>query len=174
MRWRGSEGDELTRRVIRRGPEALRDWLAREAPATAFLELAPGDAWSREGGVERGVLRGKPALPAAHDYLHAFLDTGERFCPAGRPETEATFRRDLPVRCAAAPAAAREVAQRVCFEISGEDAGVFSFDFGATGGRPSGATPGRRSRSASPTATGRISSSGASPGRCCWRRIGCA
>jgi L-ascorbate metabolism protein UlaG (beta-lactamase superfamily) len=133
MRWRGPDGDAITARVIRRGPRHLREQLAREAPGIECLDLAPGDAWSREGGIERRALRGKPAPPAAHDYVHAFLDTGERHCPPGRPASEATFLRDLPARCARAPEAAREVAQAVCFEVTGEDAATFSFDFAAPG-----------------------------------------
>jgi hypothetical protein len=136
MRWRGPDGKALTRRVIRRTPAHFREWLAREAPGVEPLDLAPGDAWSRDGGVERGVLRGRPAPSAPHDYLHALLDTGERHCPPGRPSTEGTFRRDLPARMLAAPEAALGVGQTVCFEITGDDPGIWTTDFRAPGARP--------------------------------------
>lgn len=133
MRWCGPDGDAVTRRVIRR---TRRDFLARlerEAPGIEPLDLLPGDAWSRDGGVERGVLAGKPAPRTAHDYVHAFLATGERHCPAGRPSVEDTFRRDLPALLACMPAAARYVEQPVCFEIEGEDGGAWSVDFSRPG-----------------------------------------
>jgi L-ascorbate metabolism protein UlaG (beta-lactamase superfamily) len=133
MRWREPGGAELTRRVIRRTPADFRAWLEREAPGVEALELQPGDAWSREGGVERGVLRGTPAPRVAHDYVHAFLGTGERHCPPGRPSTEETFRRDLPALTAAAPEASLGVGQPVCFEITGSDAGTWTASFQAPG-----------------------------------------
>jgi L-ascorbate metabolism protein UlaG (beta-lactamase superfamily) len=136
MRWRGPDGDALTRTVIRRSPAQLREWLGREAPDVEPLDLAPGDAWSREGGLERGVLCGRAAPAAPHDYLHAFLDTGERHCPPGRPSTEDTFRRDLPARTLSAPEAALGVGQTVCFEIGGDDPGTWTADFRAPGARP--------------------------------------
>jgi L-ascorbate metabolism protein UlaG (beta-lactamase superfamily) len=129
MVWRGPDGEALTRQVIRRDGADLREWLAREAPAVTALDLAPGDAWSREGGIERGALRGKPAPPAAHDYVHAFLETGLRFAPPGRPSSEETFRRDLPARLRSAPEAAREVGQAVVFEIAGDDPATYTVEF---------------------------------------------
>ncbi len=129
MRWRGPHGADVTRKVIRRNAEHLRAALAREAPEVRFLDLRPGDAWSREGGIERGVLSGTPAPAVAHDYLHRWLATGERWCPAGRPSTEDTFRRDLPRRLREAPAVAAYVGQPVLFQVTGEDAGVWTLDF---------------------------------------------
>jgi hypothetical protein len=136
MRWCEPGGDALTRTVIRRTGADFRAWLAREAPGVETLDLDPGDAWSRDAGIERGVLSGTPAPPAAHDYLHAFLDTGERHCPAGRPATEETFERDLPALGATAPEAALGVGQTVCFEIAGNDPGTWTVSFQAPGARP--------------------------------------
>lgn len=133
MRWCGPEGDAITARVIRRSRASLAAFLEREAPGVAALDLLPGDAWSREGGVERGALRGTPAPRAAHDYVHPFLDTGERYCPSGRPSLEDIFRRDLPTRLAAAGAAAREVGRPVCFEIRGEESATWTVDFSRAG-----------------------------------------
>jgi L-ascorbate metabolism protein UlaG (beta-lactamase superfamily) len=128
MRWSGRHGDAITRKVIRRGAADWRACMATDAKGHVALDLAPGDAWSREGGVERGVLRGKPAPRVSHDYIHAFLDTGERYA-ASRPSTEDSFRRDLPARLAAAPEASAQVAQSVFFEITGEDPGAYTVDF---------------------------------------------
>jgi L-ascorbate metabolism protein UlaG (beta-lactamase superfamily) len=136
MRWRGADGSEVTRRVIRRGAADLARTLAERAPATRLLDLAPGDAWSREGGVERGVLAGTPAPEARHDYLHALLDTGERHCPPGRPGTRDTFERDLPARTRRVPEASRYVGQPVCFEITGGDPGTWTVDFRRPGAKP--------------------------------------
>lgn len=133
LRWCGPRGPEITRKVIRRSGADLLARLERDAPAVGRLALSPGDAWSREGGHERGVLRGAPEPRAAHDYVHAFLGTGARFAPPGRPSTEDTFRRDLPALLAQRPAAARYLAQRVAFEIVGEDPGRFTVDFAAPG-----------------------------------------
>lgn len=129
MRWCGPDGDAITKRVIRRSRASFVERLRRDAPGVEPLELRPGDAWSREGGVERGVLRGTPAPRTAHDYVHPFLATGERHCPPGRPSLEETFRRDLPARLAAASAAALEVARPVCFEIRGEECATWTVDF---------------------------------------------
>jgi L-ascorbate metabolism protein UlaG (beta-lactamase superfamily) len=129
MRWCGPDGDAITKRVIRRSRRSFVERLREDAPAVEPLDLRPGDAWSREGGVEQGVLRGAPAPRVGHDYVHLFLDTGERYCPAGRPALEDTFRRDLPARLAAARTASLEVAQQVCFEIEGEEAASFTVDF---------------------------------------------
>jgi L-ascorbate metabolism protein UlaG (beta-lactamase superfamily) len=129
MRWIGADGDAVTRKVIRR---SAADWRARaagDAPETVALDLAPGDAWSREGGVERGPFAGKAAPRARHDYIHAFLDTGARYAPPGPFATEDTFRRDLPARLAAAPDAARYVGQPVFVEVVGDDPGAFTIDF---------------------------------------------
>lgn len=136
MRWCGPDGPGITRKVIRRGAADWRALMAREAPAIPALDLAPGDAWSLEGGLERGALRGRPPARVAHDYLHAFLDTGERYTGSRRPSTEDTFRRDLPQRLAAAPDAARQVGQSVYFEIVGDDAGSFTVDFARPGTAP--------------------------------------
>ena len=129
MRWCGPNGAATTRKVIRRNAADWRALMAREAPAIPALDLAPGDAWSRDGGVERGALRGRPAARVAHDYVHAFLDSGERFTGAARPSTEDTFRRDLPARLAKAADAARYLGQSVLFEVAGDDAGAFTVDF---------------------------------------------
>jgi hypothetical protein len=129
MRWCGPNGPAITRKVIRRSAADFRERARRDAPGVATLDLAPGDAWSREGGVERGALRGTPAPRVANDYLHAFLDTGERLAPPGRPSTQETFRRDLPALLARAAEASRYVGQPVCFEITGEDPGTWTVDF---------------------------------------------
>ena len=129
MRWCGPDGPAITRKVIRRGAADWRALMAREAPAIPALDLAPGDAWSREGGVERGALRGRAAARVAHDYIHPFLATGERFTGDARPSTEETFRRDLPALLAKAPEASRHLGQSVHIEVSGEDSGAFTVDF---------------------------------------------
>ncbi len=129
LRWRGPRGPEITRKVIRRGPDDFLARLAADAPGVEGVDLRPGDAWSREGGVERRVLAGRPAPRADHDYIHPFLDTGERHCPPGRPSTEDTLRRDLPARLRAQPERARYVGQRVAFEIAGDDPATFTVDF---------------------------------------------
>lgn len=136
MRWCGPAGPELTRRVIRRSPGHLLERLARDLPEVAALDLRPGDAWSVADGIERGALVGSPPPRVAHDYLHAWLDTGERHCPEGRPSTEDTFRRDLPARTAAVPEASRYLGQPVTVEVVGEDPGVFTVDFRAPGAAP--------------------------------------
>ena len=129
MRWCGPRGPEITRKVIRRSGADLLARLERDAPGVRGVALSPGDAWSREGGVERGVLRGAAEPRAAHDSLHAFLGTGARFTGPGRPSTEDTFRRDLPALLEARPESARYLGQRVLFEIVGEDPGAFTVDF---------------------------------------------
>lgn len=131
MRWCGEHGPAITRRVIRRSGADFLARLAREAPAVTGVALAPGDAWSREGGVERGVLRGRPEPRARHDYVHPLLETGARHCPPGRPSTEDTFRRDLPRLLAEAPEQAAYLGQAVAFEIVGADPGVYTVDFAA-------------------------------------------
>jgi hypothetical protein len=136
MRWCGDGGERITSRVIRRSREDFLARLARDAPEVEPLPLAPGDAWSREGGVERGALRGKPGLRTDHDYVHAFLGTGARWCPPGRPSTEDTLRRDLPARTATDPDASRYVAQPVAFEITGDDPARFCVDFRTPGAPP--------------------------------------
>jgi len=142
LRWCGPDGDAITRKVIRRGPAALARALEREAPATRFLDLRPGDAWSREGGLERAVLRGAPPARSEEDYIHAFLGTEERLTPAGAPDTEATFRRDLPRLLAARSAASRYLGQRVCFDVVGPDAGTWTVDFRRPGEAPEKGDPG--------------------------------
>jgi hypothetical protein len=122
MRWTGSQGELVTRKVIRRGAADFAEALSREAPGVRFLDLRPGDAWSREGGIERGALRGTAEPRVATDCVHAF-------CPDGSPEVEATFRRDLPARLRAVPEAARYVGQRVEFRIRGDEAGTWTVDF---------------------------------------------
>jgi hypothetical protein len=116
--------------VIRRTRRDFLDVLAAEAPAVEGLDLAPGDAWSREGGFERGGCPAQDAAPAAHDYVHPLLDTGMRHCPPGRPSVEDTFRRDLPALAARCPDAVASVAQAVCIE-AGDDA--WTVDFARTG-----------------------------------------
>lgn len=129
MRWCGPDGPAITRKVIRRGVADWRALMAREAPSIPAFDLAPGDAWSREGGVERGVFRGRAAARVAHDYIHPFLGTGERFSGTARPDTGETFRRDLPARLAKAAAASRYVGQAVYVEVVGDDPGAFTIDF---------------------------------------------
>lgn len=136
LRWRGPDAVRVTRKVIRRHPEDFAAALAASGAATRYLDLRPGDAWSREGGIERGVLRGAPPAPVAEDYIHAFLHTGERYSPPGEPEVEATFVRDLPPLLASRTDAARYVGQTVHFDVVGEDAGSFSVDFTRPGDRP--------------------------------------
>lgn len=139
MRWRGPDGPAVTRKVIRRSGDDLLARLAADAPEVEAVALAPGDAWSREGGVERSVLRGAADPPAPHDYVHRLLATGARFCPPGRPSTEDTFRRDLPALLAARPARSAYVGQAVAFEIVGDDPARFTVDFAAPSAPP---TPG--------------------------------
>jgi L-ascorbate metabolism protein UlaG (beta-lactamase superfamily) len=139
MRWCGPRGEAITRKVIRRDASHLRARLAAGAPGVEALDLAPGDAWSREGGVERDALRGRGAPRAAHDYIHAFLDTGERLSPPGRPSTEETFRRDLPAHLARRAGASRALGQRVAIDVVGEDPGRYTIDFATPGAAP---TPG--------------------------------
>jgi L-ascorbate metabolism protein UlaG (beta-lactamase superfamily) len=136
LKWRGASAESTTRKVIRRGAVELRAELAARCPSVEFLDLRPGDAWSPADGIERCVVRGQAAMPVAHDYAHAFLRTGARWCSAGRPETEATFLRDLPARTAAAPEASRYVAQSVGFEVEGGDPGAFTVDFTKPGCPP--------------------------------------
>jgi L-ascorbate metabolism protein UlaG (beta-lactamase superfamily) len=136
LRWRGASAESTTRKVIRRGANEFRTELAARCSTVEFLDLRPGDAWSPADGIERSAVRGAAAVPVAHDYAHAFLRTGARWCSAGRPETEATFQRDLPARTAAAPEASRYVAQTVEFEVEGSDPGAFTVDFTKPGSRP--------------------------------------
>src|SRR5690606_18523885 len=131
MRWCGPRGPEITRRIIRRSGADFLARLAREAPEVPGVALAPGDAWSRAGGAERGVLRGTPEPPAATDYVHRLLDTGARHCPPGRPSTEDTVRRDLPALLARHPERAAYVGQAVAFEIVGAVPAVFTVDVAA-------------------------------------------
>lgn len=129
MKWCGPAGPAVTRKVIRRSAEDCLARLAADAPEVPGIALAPGDAWSREGGVERGVLRGPAEPRAPHDYVHRLLESGARHCPPGRPSTEDTFRRDLPALLAARPERAAYLGQPVVFEIVGDDPAVFSVDF---------------------------------------------
>lgn len=129
MRWRGPRGEAVTRKVVRRSHTDFGRALAAGAPEVTFLDLAPGDAWSPEGGIERAALRGTPAPRVANDYLHAFLETGERLCPDARPATADTLRRDLPARLRARPEAARGVAQQVQLRVVGDDPGEALIDF---------------------------------------------
>lgn len=139
MKWRGPHGAAITRKVIRRSADDFLARLAAEAPEVPGIALAPGDAWSREGGIERGVLRGPAEPPAPHDYVHRLLESGARHCPPGRPSSEDTFRRDLPALLAARPERAAYLGQPVVFEIVGDDPAVFSVDFSRA---PFRATPG--------------------------------
>lgn len=137
MHWLGERGDEITRRTIRRDRLHLLERLRVDSPEIEGLDLAPGDAWSREGGIERGALRGPAAPPVANDYIHVFLGTGERHCPPGRPSTEETFLRDLPALLARRPESSRALGQTVCIEVAGgDDGGVFTVDFARPGERP--------------------------------------
>ena len=136
MRWCGADGAAVTRKVIRRRPKDLAAALEREAREVAFLDLRPGDAWSREGGTERGALSGEPPPRAAHDYTHPFLHTGLRWCGDARPTTEETFRLHLPARTASHGEASRYVGQPVCIEVAGEDPGRFTVDFRSPGAAP--------------------------------------
>lgn len=136
MQWCEPLGAACTRKVIRRGPSHFEKALAEEAPETRLLPLEPGDAWSREGGVERARIEGRPAPRVAHDATHLHLGTGERHCESEEPSTEELFRRDLPARTAAVADASRYVGQRVLFEIEGDDAACFSVDFRHPGSKP--------------------------------------
>lgn len=135
LRWCGEAGAAVTAKVIRRCPRHLAGALAREAPGTDFLDLRPGDAWSRDG-VERGALRGRAPARVAHDYLHAWLDTGERWCGAQRPATEEIFRTHLPRHTARLAEASRYVGQPVCIEVVGDDPGCSTVDFARPGAAP--------------------------------------
>lgn len=137
MRWCGAAGDATTSKVIRRGVAHLVDRLKHDAPDTRALDLRPGDAWSREGGVEHGALRGAPAPRVDHDYIHNFLSTGERWCGPGRPSTGEIFRRHLPERMASAADASAYVGQPVFIEVVGDDPGSVTVDFRKPGGMPS-------------------------------------
>jgi hypothetical protein len=136
LRWTGPRGPEITRKVIRRGPDDLRRCLAEAAPDVRFLDLRPGDAWSREGGVERGALAGTPEPRVESDHLPAVLGDDARLCPPGRPSVADTFARDLPARLARTPEAARYLGQPVTFEIAGEGGGAWRVDFGRPGEPP--------------------------------------
>lgn len=136
MRWTGPRGDAVTRKVIRRTPADFAEHLAEEAPESRFLDLRPGDAFSRDGGVERGVVQGSPMPRVETDIVHPFLGTGERFTPEASPEVEATFRRDLPARLRAAPEAARYLGQHVSFHVRGERTQPWTVDFGEAEGGP--------------------------------------
>lgn len=129
LRWCGPRGPEVTRKVIRRNGKDLAAALTEAAPDVAFLDLEPGDAWSRQGGIERSVLSGTTAPRVANDYIHPFLGTGERHCGSNRPTSEEAFRIHLPARLRAVPDAARYLGQRVCIEVTGEDAATFTLDF---------------------------------------------
>jgi L-ascorbate metabolism protein UlaG (beta-lactamase superfamily) len=136
MRWCGPAGEEVTRKVIRRRPRHLAAALASDAPGVACPDLAPGDAWSREGGVERAAVSGSSAPRVAHDYIHAFLETGERWCGAQRPSTEEIFRRHLPERMSRAAEASAYAGQPVLIEVVGDDPGVATVDFRKPGALP--------------------------------------
>jgi len=135
MRWCGTQGAAVTRKVIRCSHADLRSRIARDAPQVKFVELAAGDAWSPEAGVERAIIRGSTPRRVTHDYIHAYLDSGERWCPGTRPSTEDTFRRDFPARLAAAPTAAQLVNQRVVIEVTGDDPGTYTVDFREPGSK---------------------------------------
>ncbi len=132
LRWTGPRGPEITRKVIRRRPEHFARELAAAAPELPYLGLEPGDAWSREGGVERQVLRGTPEPHVETDYLPAFLPAGDgsdRLCPPGRPGVEDTFLRDFPALLRRETEAAAYLGQPVSFHIEGEGGGIFKVDF---------------------------------------------
>jgi L-ascorbate metabolism protein UlaG (beta-lactamase superfamily) len=144
MRWRGPRGAAITRKAIRRSHADLGAVMAERARDIPVVDLQPGDAWSRAGGVERRAVSGAPSVPVAHDYIHTFLETGERWCPVGRPSTEDTLRRDLPARMRRNPQAAAYLGQTVELEITGADAATYTVDFGAPDADPvrrSGAAP---------------------------------
>jgi L-ascorbate metabolism protein UlaG (beta-lactamase superfamily) len=129
MRWCGKDGAALTRKAIRRSREDFLARLAAVAPEVMGLDLQPGDAWSRDGGVARAVVRGRAAIAPPHDYVHPYLGTGARWCRTPCPSTEDLCRRDLPARLAAARCAAANVGNRVFVEIEGDDAGAYTVDF---------------------------------------------
>ena len=133
LRWCGVRGAAITDKVIRRGAESFLEHLAAAQPGIDGLALAPGDGWSREGGVERGLVCGGPPERVAHDYVHRFLDTGERWCADARPTTHEIFAQALPRRTAAAPEASRYVGVPVLFEVEGEDRATFTIDFSQPG-----------------------------------------
>ncbi len=126
LRWCGPKGPDVTRKVIRRGARDLTRALAEEAPDTELLDLSPGDAWSREGGIERGVVAGTAAPRVATDSIHAVLGDAE---DPQRPSTEETFLTHLPALLRARREAAHYVGQRVAFEITGDDPGHYTVDF---------------------------------------------
>jgi L-ascorbate metabolism protein UlaG (beta-lactamase superfamily) len=136
MRWCGARGEAVTRKVIRRRPAHFASALEARGLGARFVDLRPGDAWSREGAIERGVLCGTPAPRVANDYIHAFLGTGLRWSPSGEPSTEQSFRRDLPRLLAARPEASRYVAQPVFVEVVGDDPGAYTVDFRRPGEEP--------------------------------------
>ncbi len=136
LRWCGPSGPAVTRKVIRRGAKDLAAALEAGAPEVALLDLQPGDAWTREGGVEREAIGGTPAPRVAHDYLHPFLGTGLRWCGPERPSTEEAFRVALVGRLAGAPEASRYVGQRVAIEVTGADPGLHTVDFARPGAPP--------------------------------------
>ena len=134
MRWRGADGEAITRKVIRRSHRDFCACLASEAPGVECLDLEPGRAWP-SGATEPALAAGAPRR-VEHDYIHAFLATGERWSPGGRPSTQETFERDLPARLRGAPAAALYVGQAVTFDVSGADAATYTVDFRDPGARP--------------------------------------
>jgi L-ascorbate metabolism protein UlaG (beta-lactamase superfamily) len=129
MRWRGGDGPRITAKVIRRGAADLESAIARDAPDSRLLDLAPGDAWSKEGGIERAALRGSAPAAVGNDYIHAFLDTGERHCGPERPSSEEAARVHFPARLRAVAEAAEYVRANVAWEVVGDDAVTFSVDF---------------------------------------------
>lgn len=136
MRWCGRRGEEITAKVIRRSADDLRARLAAELPDVEVLDLAPGDAWSRDAGVERKVVSGSPAAPADADYIHVFTGSGSRWCPSGRPSSDDTFRRDLPGLTASRRQACLGVGRRVFVSVVGDDDAAYTVDFGAPGAVP--------------------------------------
>ena len=131
MEWTGTDGEELTQRVIRKTRRDLMESLAQTAPDIDALLLCPGQSWSLEGGPETSNI--SLADPATHvsssDYIHTFLDTGESHCDGRSPSTEEIFCVHFPALCSKKSEASSFLGQRVVFDIVGDDSGCFGVDF---------------------------------------------
>lgn len=129
MRWRGDDGPATTAKVIRRSAADLDRALTQDAPGSRLLDLAPGDAWSKEGGIERAALLGSAPAAGGNDYIHAFLETDERHCGPDRPSSEEAARVHFPARLRAMADASAYVSANVKWEVVGDDPATFSVDF---------------------------------------------